>query len=136
MENIRPANFWRYQLPALVWAVFIFTLSSIPATMVPFSPPLGLDKAFHVSIFFVFGLLLNRAFRFQSRLPLLSSHHLVLSLVIVASYGFLDELHQTVVPGRSPDYADALADAAGGLLSTAYLFVRQKISARREIGLP
>jgi VanZ family protein len=39
----------------------------------------------------------------------------VITVVLVAAYGVLDEIHQHSVPGRMPDVFDVLADIGGGL---------------------
>ena len=95
------------------------------------STPLHFDKAFHAAIFFVFCLLLNRAFLNQSGAPSLSKYHLIISLLIVIAYGASDELHQTLVPGRSPDVYDAIADSLGGLVYTLYLGLSKFQAARK-----
>jgi VanZ family protein len=124
-------GFWRHQFPAIAWAVVIFGISSLPGSAVPESPLPQLDKLFHAGIFFIFCLLLNRALHNQSPFRLLSSYHLVISLVIVIVYGISDELHQTVVPGRTPDFYDALADSLGALACTFYLLLRMGRAERQ-----
>jgi VanZ family protein len=124
-------GFWRQQFPALAWAVVIFGISSLPGSAIPESPLPQLDKLFHAGIFFIFCLLLNRGLHNQSRFPLLSSYHLVISLIIVIGYGISDELHQTVVPGRTPDFYDALADSLGALACTFYLLLRRNRAERQ-----
>jgi VanZ family protein len=125
-------GFWRYQLPAIAWAAIIFGLSSLPGSVIPTLPPYQLDKVVHAGIFFILCLLLNRALLNQRSIPLLSTYHLVLSLVLVIAYGVSDEFHQTVVPGRTPDFFDALADSFGGLLCTFYLLLRARGAEQRE----
>ena len=39
------------------------------------------------------------------------------AFVIAVVYGVSDEFHQSFVPGRSPDVADVVADAAGAALA-------------------
>jgi VanZ family protein len=129
---MRKIGFWRYQSPAIVWAVIIYGISSLPGSVIAISPPYQLDKLFHAGIFFILCLLLNRALLNQRSVPLLSTYHLVLSLVIVIAYGVSDEFHQTVVPGRSPDFYDALADSLGGLACTFYLLLRARRAEQRE----
>lgn len=124
-------GFWRYQFPAIAWAAVIFGISSLPGSTIPISPPFQLDKLFHVGIFFVLCLLLNRALLNQSRIPALTGYHLVISLLIVIAYGVSDELHQTVVPGRSSDFYDALADSLGGLACTFYLLLQKSRGENR-----
>lgn len=133
MREYRPRDFWRFQFPALAWAAFIFVLFSIPTTVIRVSPPPGLDKVFHATIFFIFCLLLNRAFLNQNRSPYLAKHHVLVSLAIVVIYGILSELHQHMIPGRYPDYTDAIADAMGGVLCTYYLYVKEKVQTKRML---
>lgn len=118
-------GFWRHQFPAIAWAAVIFGFSSLPGTTIPISTPYQLDKLIHAGIFFVLCFLLNRALYNQSHFRSLSDYHLVISLLIVIAYGVSDELHQIVVPGRDPDFYDALADSLGGFACTWYLLVRK-----------
>jgi VanZ family protein len=132
-------GFWRYQFPAIAWAAVIFGISSLPGSVLPESPIPQIDKVFHAGIFFIFCLLLNYALRNQSHFPIVSTYHLVISLVIVIAYGISDELHQTVVPGRTPDFYDALADSLGGLACTLYLLLRtnragREVNSGRDVG--
>jgi VanZ family protein len=129
---MKKTGFWRYQSPAIAWAAIIFGLSSLPGSVLAISPPYQLDKVFHAGIFFILCLFLNRALLNQRSIPLLSTYHLVLSLVLVIAYGVSDEFHQTVVPGRSPDFVDALADSLGGLACTFYLLLREHRAEQRE----
>lgn len=124
-------GFWRYQFPAIAWAAVIFGLSSVPSSVITVPTPLHIDKAFHVAIFFIFCLLLNRAFLNQRRAPSLSKYHLFISFLVVVAYGLTDELHQVIVPGRSPDFYDAVADSLGGLVGTLYLLLNKYQASRK-----
>lgn len=124
-------GFWRYQFPAIAWAAVIFGLSSLPGSIIPVSPPAQLDKVFHAGIFFIFCLLLNRALVNQGRVPSLSDYHLIISLLVVIVYGISDEIHQSVVPGRTPDFYDALTDSLGALACTFYLLLRMNRAERQ-----
>jgi VanZ family protein len=131
MTNQR--GFWRHQFPAIAWAVVIFGISSLPGSVIPISLPFQLDKLFHAGIFFILCLLLNRALFNQNHFLSLSDYHLVISLLVVIAYGVSDELHQTVVPGRDPDFYDALADSLGGLACTFYLLLQKnRVEKRRD----
>ena len=126
MSEERNFSFWRHQFPAIAWAGIIILLSSIPPRLFPTTTIYPLDKVFHVIIFFVFCLLLYRAVLNQGRFPALSRYGLLASFLIVVVYGILDEIFQSFIPGRTPDVADAIADAFGGLLATVYLFLQIK----------
>lgn len=91
-------------VPALVWAAVIFAASSRPR--LPVDLELGLDKVAHFGAYTVLGLALAHG-QLRSGWPWAAA--LLLGLLYAAS----DELHQSLVPGRSPDLADWIADAFG-----------------------
>jgi VanZ family protein len=122
-------GFSKYQLPALVWAALIFISSSIPASSLPELSILRFDKVIHTCIFLVFCFLAYRALRYQDRYPSLSRHCLGFSLLLTFLYGCLDEFHQYFVPGRTADPLDLLADAAGGSLVVAAIWLLSKMHA-------
>jgi VanZ family protein len=72
-----------------------------------------------------------RALRFQTRYPHLSKYALGASLLFTILYGAVDELHQTIVPGRFPDLRDLLADSLGALVCSLALYFWSKVSAGR-----
>ena len=116
----------RARLPAIIWGVLIFIGSSIPSSKLPkFALQLN-DKLVHVSIFFVFGLLIYRALQPDNNRAAFSWKRAAISVIAVIVYGVLDEFHQRFVPGRTPDVLDASADAIGGLISAAVLYVNSK----------
>jgi VanZ family protein len=122
-ETPKTYSFTGAQLPAILWAIFIFILSSIPASGFPSLPFPVPDKLVHAVLFFVLCFLVYRALRNQTRFPKLSLHSLSISLVFTASYGALDEFHQLFVPGREADVYDFLADFVGGCICAVALFV-------------
>lgn len=124
-------TFVRNQLPAILWALLIFGLSSIPGPKMPefaFEIP---DKVEHASVFFFLSLFVYRAFRYQQRYPWLSTYSLLISLALTVVYGALDETHQIFVPGRDPDVFDFLADGTGAALFVALEHILRIWKARR-----
>jgi VanZ family protein len=106
-------------LPAIAWALVIFTLSAqsrVPGPEVP-----GFDKVAHFGAYALLGWLAVRAAD-RSALPL------AVGAVLGVLYGASDEIHQMYVPGRSPDVMDWFADAAG---VAAAFFVYTRLRARR-----
>ena len=125
----RSQHFLKFQFPMVFWAGLIFLASSIPSTKMPHLSVLAYDKLIHGTIFFVFGLLLHRAFEprsDQKRFPWL---RLAIVLFVVMLYGAIDEFHQSFVPGRSVDFFDFLADTIGGVMAVFVLII---LSIRRE----
>ena len=100
MARSRLLTVW---LPVVVWAVVIFTISSIPSL----STGLGLwdtvlRKGAHAVEYAVFGALLLRAL--GARLP---------ALLAGVAYAATDELHQHFVRGRHASPVDVAIDAVG-----------------------
>ena len=130
----RARHFLEYRLPAILWALVIFTASSIPGTKFPKFILKIDDKVIHISIFIVLGLLVFRALEPRIRKDSFDWLRAVLSTSVVAAYGALDEIHQMFVPGRSADFRDAAADAIGAMLSALILYLlfrREEARARR-----
>jgi VanZ family protein len=72
------------------------------------------DKSAHALAYAVLGASLVRALA-SGRAEKLTSGRLVAAIVLTSLYGVSDELHQRFVPGRTPDWLDVLADAAGAV---------------------
>lgn len=107
-------------LPAILFAILIFTLSHIPNYLLPPSAFNLQDKLLHTFVFFLFGISLLIAFsRLENRAKVI-----VLVLIFGSLYGLFDEVHQIIVPGRVCDITDWLADTIGVSLS---LFLRNKV---------
>jgi len=101
-------KFWA---PAVLWASFIFFMSSRPnlsAGTFPFS-----DKIAHFVVYLIFGFFVAR-FVAGDR-EILSRKRFFLSLLIIVVYALSDEFHQTFVPGRTAELGDLLSDFAGGV---------------------
>jgi VanZ family protein len=95
--------------PVVLWAVVIFTLSSIP----DLGTGLGtwdtvLRKLAHTAEFALLGALVFRALRDAPAAVLLAS-----------AYAATDEVHQTFVAGRHGSPLDWAIDSAGALLGVA-----------------
>ncbi len=102
-------------LVAILWAAFIFILSSIPGWKLDFVPPIwGWDKLAHVVLYAVLGVLILRALGFRRAA-------FGLAIIFSVAYGLFDELHQVFVPGRTPSLADLAADAVGSTIGVMLL---------------
>jgi VanZ family protein len=113
---------WAWWLFVVVWAGFIFWLSSSPDAhggiwlieVLPFG-----DKLAHAFVFGVLATLLGYA-----------TGRWRLALIMTALYGLSDELHQSFVPNRSVDVTDWMADTIGAIcaLGLVKFFTRLKRS--------
>ena len=106
----------RYQAPPFIWAGLIFLSSSIPASAYPEVSIAGLDKVVHLAIYGVLCFLTYNAIRHQTRFPRFSRHAFTVSVLLTVCFGAVDELHQLLVPGRSADVFDLMADFVGSVL--------------------
>jgi VanZ family protein len=112
-------RFIYFVFPIVLFAGMIFYVSSLSTVVVP---SLGIDledKLIHMSVYFIFGWLLTRAFHFGKQEPI-SKKVIIISLLIGLFYGFSDELHQYFVPGRSSEFWDWLADSIGIILGIEF----------------
>ena len=125
-------RFLVYQAPAIVLALVIFILSSIPDLP---SPKLEIkfhDKIAHFFIYAILGLLISRAFLNQHRFPRWRKSHTLIALILGVLYGISDEYHQLYVPGRSADVLDVVADSLGviaGVIIFRFKTTSQRISS-------
>lgn len=111
--------------PVVLWALGLFLLSEFRSTPSLVRPLLSFsDKLVHFALYFTLGGLLARARRLGGQ----GVPHAVL-IALGGTYGALDEWHQSLVPGRSPEIGDWLADVSGVL--AGYLLVTV-IGARKE----
>lgn len=112
--NIKPFSPAIYQKLTAGWALLIMLASSIPGLHVDKSIPEG-DKIVHVAIFAVLAYLLSGALRSITK-QLDWRAQIALILVIVTTFGFLDECHQLLVMGRVFSLWDLLADGIGSVI--------------------
>lgn len=96
---------------AIGYAAVIMIVSSIPSEEFPVGMPFNLDKVAHAVEYGILAFFVCRA----ARAP--GPPVLVLIALSCAGYGILDELHQSLIPGRFPSVWDAAADAAGSALA-------------------
>jgi len=110
----------KYFLPALLWAVLIFYLSASSAvTKIEFNL-LSADKIGHLAFYNVQVVLLIWAFlRIQST-NLLKPNLLLFCWVVAFAYGASLEGVQALLPYRSFDYADMIANGVGALIGVLF----------------
>ncbi len=115
--------------PVILWALGLFLLSEIQGTPDAFQPFLAIsDKVVHFVLYLALGGLLARA-RWVGGTEGWHGAFLLVGLL----YAAIDEWHQSFVPGRTPEPADWLADAAGVAVGYVFLTVAR---SRRAFGTP
>ena len=101
----------------VLWAAFIFQVSSIPARDIIIIFPRQ-DIIFHIIEFAILAFLLNRALRVsQLKIPQRRAR-LVVVILVCLIYALLDELHQSLVPDRMSSIEDIISDSTGIILGT------------------
>jgi VanZ family protein len=98
----------------VIWLGAILTATSLPGSALPAVQVRYADKGVHFFMYGVLGFLLARA---MHNPPRTTRFRVILSaLFLVAAIGALDEWHQRYIQGRSTEFADWMADSAGGLV--------------------
>ncbi|HSL98512.1 MAG TPA: VanZ family protein [Candidatus Limnocylindria bacterium] len=94
----------------IVWVGLTFLLTSLPNPRLSVNIPY-LDKAAHLGVYGVMGLLCN-LWRRESGVS--AGRAVLESLLFAAMTGAVDEAHQHWIPGRSMEFLDWMADTLGG----------------------
>ena len=108
---IKLKHFALYWLPLILYCLFIYIQSDHPSPeQIPIFP--YVDKVLHVTAYGIMGILFYRAYqtlRLKDNIKML----MLLSVVSASLYGISDEIHQSFVPFRQAEVADAIADMIG-----------------------
>lgn len=114
--------------PLLIYWIILFIATTIPTDPVPqlFKAQ---DKLEHLIAYFILGMILLPALRFQDRFRLVKKFSTAAAIFLLALYGAFDEIHQLFVRGRYCDFFDWTADVAGGLIGIwIMIYLWKKIS--------
>ncbi|PIQ62278.1 MAG: hypothetical protein COV99_06715 [Bacteroidetes bacterium CG12_big_fil_rev_8_21_14_0_65_60_17] len=109
--------------PAVLWSIIVVVLLSVPTGTLQSSDYLEWDKVVHFGLFFVMTWLWLVAAGHRGR---------GMSLLILAAaiaFAFASEWYQHLLPVRSMDVHDAVADSAGSVAAWtlwAYLMWRDR----------
>ncbi|MCX5834947.1 MAG: VanZ family protein [Deltaproteobacteria bacterium] len=133
MKRLHAKRFLLYGLPALLYAGFIFFLSSLSGVPELYPDILGLDWILHFLEYYVLGYLLMRLFVISPR-RLFLAHPALSTVFFGVAYGVSDEFHQAFVSGRDPSAADVFFDVLGVILaSRTYRRVRFGMTPFRKL---
>ncbi len=124
--------FLKYNLPGIVWGVFILFVLGIPGDDIPKYPFLKLiyfDKLVHIFLFAVFAVLLILGFIKQRNIYILNRYSVISALTVSVLYGGLTELLQKFVfYQRTADVYDFVFDILGAVSGMFFvLFYNKKI---------
>ncbi len=104
---------------AIMYAILVLALSTIPGSRMPRSNLMSMDKLLHLGEYFILAALTANALRWRidSRLKLFG-----ITLLVAVVFGAGDELYQTLIPGRVSSPYDWGADAIGAAIgSTVFI---------------
>ena len=129
MES-RRYKFFVYQFPVILWAVIIFTISSMPH-IVGIKPQwTKYDKIVHFIEYGVFGYFLTRALYYQNNVSI-KKISIILALIIGILFAGIDEMHQKYIPGRLESFWDFIADAAG-IIVAQFFFIGKSLKNKNS----
>ena len=112
-------------IPLIIYWILLLIGTTLPA---PDVPSLGVgDKFTHFGAFFGLAILLSFTLHYQNKNLLLKKYFLTATLIIASFYGFLDELHQKFIPGRSSEFLDWFADSLGAAAGIVFVFYLMKL---------
>ncbi|MDB5034598.1 MAG: VanZ family protein [Chlorobi bacterium] len=129
-------GFAAYVLPAILYALLIYFISSLST---PPAPTYALEWGDKINHTGAFGLMMLFGFRaFRWLMPNRSiAAHLIAALIFCCFYGASDEYHQSFVPNRTADVMDWIADSTGAILATLFiLFIIRTRAGRLLFGRP
>lgn len=103
---------YNYQKLSAAFAVLILALSSIPADYMPQRMFFSWDKIYHTIEYFIFILLVGMSY-ITSDKRRLRMKWIPYTLRIGIVFPIVDELYQSLIPGRYSSWFDVLADLSG-----------------------
>ncbi len=126
MGNNTRAKFIIFWFPVILYSAIIFYASSISNVEI-LLPEIQFDKILHIFGYIPFGFLVARGID-SVKFSLSWKTIWLLVFLAVLLYGVSDEYHQSLVPGRSADAIDLIADTIGGIIGGyIYLHVTGRI---------
>ncbi|SYZ73928.1 conserved membrane hypothetical protein [Candidatus Zixiibacteriota bacterium] len=126
-------NFLKYHLPAIIFGILIFSLSSISHLNLPRIRSVQVDKILHFTEYAIFSALVFRSFSHFPR-PLTIKGAMISTFLVMAAFASGDEIYQGFIPGRHRDWSDLAADLVGAILVLTLLAWRRRVQTLRNAG--
>jgi VanZ family protein len=122
-----------YKLPPVLYAALIIAVSTFSGAAPPSLGVQWSDKIYHSVEYFIFGLLIFRAFPTVHQSPKRVRYYTLL-LFFGLAYGAIDERVQYYIPNRDSSAYDWMADAAGYLSAgMIFLLVRSWLTKKTRV---
>ncbi len=109
---------------ALIWSVSSMSTPDFPVRAFPFRDK-GVHAVLYAGLAFLVAHACLRSFEGRARIRIA-----LVACFVTIMWGFLDEVHQAFVPGRSADLADLFADGIGALGGSSIRFATGAVVAR------
>jgi VanZ family protein len=123
-------GFAAYVLPAILYALLIYFISSLSTPPAPTYAVEWGDKINHTGAFGLMMLFGFRAFRWlMPNRPIAAQ--IIAALIFCCFYGASDEYHQSFVPNRTADVMDWIADSTGAIMATIFILATLQTRAGR-----
>jgi len=119
--------FFKYNSYTIIWALFVALLSLSPKLGSAESYGGGFDKIVHIVLYCVFVLLAIVGFIKQHQIILLKTRPVLMAISIGITYGLIMECFQSLVPGRSFDVIDIVANGVGSIMGFGLFYLIYKI---------
>lgn len=103
-------------LPLIIYWIILFILTSLPTGLAIETHDIS-DKLLHFGAYGLLSVFLYLQLFFQTKYSLLNNYPALFTVIIASLYGFMDEIHQMFVPGRSAEFLDWMADFSGSVLA-------------------
>ncbi len=113
-------------IPACLQMAFIFLASSVPGDQLPGHI---WDKFAHMAVYAALGAFFMIPLS-GGRLSGVTLRAAVVSVLMSCLYGISDEWHQSLVPNRTPDAMDVLADTLGAAAGAVFVLGCRGVAAR------
>lgn len=121
-----------YYLPAFLWMVLIFHLSSISGLKTgveSISTEIFIRKIAHLFIYFILTLLIWRILKYQWKMSF--NKAVVACFFFVLLYAISDEVHQYFVDDRAGEATDVLIDSVGSMFGIGAIVFLSKIKKKQ-----
>ena len=121
-------------IPLILYWIILFIGTSLPSDHISTIVDIG-DKLKHFTAYLVLAFLLSLNLHFQDKWKGLATNYLIFTFIICTTYGILDELHQILVPNRSAEFYDWVADLFGSTFGVFLSYIFLKIINKKSTNL-
>ncbi len=124
--------FWKYNLPTIIWAIFVLFLTLLPGNQMPdmtfdLTDFLKFDKVAHFFVFAVLVCLMSIGFTKQNTYSNIHFKPVRHALLVSILYGIMIEIAQSYIPERNFEFSDLVANTFGSGLGVCLFYVIYRI---------